>query len=82
MIQEANFTWGDVVLIKESAPLNYRPGFKGCVCGIQVSFEFDNELKSELYLIEFGDGEALEIPKILLSKVSDEPHINTDPSIT
>ena len=80
MTQEANFIWGDVVLIKDSAPLNFRPSFKGCVCGIQ--FNFDASLQSELYLIEFGDGEALEIPEIHLLKVCDEPYIDTDPSIT
>lgn len=87
-IQESNFNWGDPVKIKECAPIRYRPGSKGCICGIRtvdsvrVSLEFDAALKSELYLVEFGDGKSLEIPKIHLSMASNEPHLHTDHSIT
>lgn len=69
---DSNFSWGDTVEIKQSAPLQYKPGFSGCVCGIRiidsekVAREFNQEINSELYLIEFGDGESIEIPKTFL----------------
>ena len=69
------FNWGDGVTIKQSAPEQYRPGFQGCVCGkrtidsAEIAAEFGAMIHSELYLIEFNDGETIEIPKffILLS---------------
>lgn len=68
-----NFDWGNTVQIKQVAPECYKPGSKGCICGIRVidtvetSKQFDQKIGSELYLIEFGDGETLEIPKNFIS---------------
>lgn len=70
---DSNFNWGDVVVIKLIAPERYKPGFQGSVCGIrsidsvEVSKQFDQMLGSELYLVEFNDGETLEVPKCYLT---------------
>ncbi|HRD56231.1 MAG TPA: hypothetical protein PLC42_07545 [Parachlamydiaceae bacterium] len=67
-----SFSWGDPVTIKQNAPKYYKPGFKGSICGIriidspEVAEQFNAMIGSELYLIEFIDGEALEIPKSFL----------------
>ena len=68
-----DFDYGDIVTIKSTAPQNYRPGSKGCICGIrvvdsnQISLQFNQPIDSEIYLIEFSDGESIEIPKVFLS---------------
>jgi hypothetical protein len=68
-----DFDWGELVVIKRIAPKIYKPGSKGCVCGIRIidSEEIANHYKqdigSKLYLIEFNTGEALEIPDLFLS---------------
>lgn len=67
------FNWGDTVIIKENAPTRYKPGFIGSVCGIrtiespEIAMQFDAIMGSKLYLIEFNNGEAIEIPGILLT---------------
>lgn len=66
---ESNFNYGDCVVVKKNAPNYYKPGFSGCICGIRmldtqdVVLQFNNEINSEIYLVEFNDGETLEIPK-------------------
>ncbi len=68
------FDYGDIVTVKLTAPENYKPGLKGCICGIraidsdQAAVHFNQPLTSELYLIEFSDGTSIEIPKIFLTK--------------
>lgn len=65
---DLSFTWGDTVLVIPTAPLPYRPGSYGSVCGLR---KVDNQklqelykvpFDSDLYLVEFKDGEALQIP--------------------
>ena len=61
------FNYGDIVIIKQFAPKCYKPGFRGCICGIrtinseEVAVQFNALINSKLYLIEFEDGETLEI---------------------
>lgn len=61
-------TWGDTVRVKDEAPQQMRPGSLGSVCGMRV---LEDPKAAEhtgwgvgttLYLVEFSDGEALEIP--------------------
>ena len=62
------FTWGDSVRVKADAPPEFRPG----ECGEVVTItEIDTQAKADLYevpvgstvyQIEFGDGEAEEVP--------------------
>lgn len=66
------FNWGDVVVVKQIAPERYKPGFRGSVCGmrsidcIKLAIQFGQKVGSELYLIEFGNGETLEVPESFL----------------
>jgi len=74
-ILDSNFNWGDTVRIKSNAPKRYKPGSLGSICGIriidsvEVAKHFDQLLNSKLYLIEFGDGHALEIPQSFLTTI-------------
>ncbi len=68
-----SFNYGDVVVIKQDAPLCYKPGSWGSICGVRTidnldtSQRFKQPLNSKLYLIEFDDGETLEIPQKFLT---------------
>lgn len=66
------FKWGDAVQIKENAPSKFMPSDIGSVCGIR-RFEMDDALEnsghpleSYLYLVEFSNGEAIEVPELYL----------------
>ena len=69
---DLQFNWGDSVLIKESAPECYMADCRGSIIGLRtidssrLAQEFDQLIDSDLYLIEFEDGKALEIPKSFL----------------
>lgn len=71
-----SFNWGDLVQVKSAAPLCYNAGELGSVTGIrkiekdQVSDQFQQFKDTYLYLIEFGNGDAIEIPEIFLIKIS------------
>lgn len=56
------YAWGDGVKVKEAAPENYMPGQLASVCGMRSSNGCN------LYLVEFGSGESLEISEDLLEK--------------
>lgn len=70
-----NFNWGDSVSISKNfvgLPLNYKIGG---VCGFR---EIDSDMKVNgliipkgaiLYLIEFNDGQDMEIPEQFLSAI-------------
>lgn len=55
------FEHGQDVSVVMTAPANFRPGALGSVCGMR-QFEGQN-----LYLLEFSDGEAVEIPENLIT---------------
>lgn len=71
-LSNPQFNWGDSILIKKSAPECYMPGSRGSICGLRTvdssrfAQEFDQLIDSDLYLIEFEDGKAIEIPKSFL----------------
>jgi len=54
------YDWGQEVTVNANAPKNLRPGELGEICGIRES---EGRV---LYLIEFSDGEASEIPEHLI----------------
>ena len=66
----SSLTWGDTVRVKAGASPERRPGACAEVCGIreietpEQARQFEAPLGSKLYLVEFGDGQALEIPEI------------------
>jgi hypothetical protein len=63
------YTWGDAVKVKISAPNKFCPGKTGSICGITPVYSSDLVQKSEniletiMYLVEFNDGLAIEIPE-------------------
>jgi hypothetical protein len=60
MITPFKYDWGQEVQVAATAPLNMHPGQAGSVCGMRESNA------SRLYLIEFSDGQAIEIPEDFL----------------
>jgi hypothetical protein len=70
-----SFTWGDLVRVKQSAPINYNSGELGSVSGLRtiessdVAQKFNQVIGSCLYLVEFSNGESLEVPEIFLTKI-------------
>lgn len=67
-------TWGDAVSVLSSAPSEYRPSNVGSVCGIydldteDKARKYGGELGVIMYLVEFPDGKAVEIPDKFLIK--------------
>jgi hypothetical protein len=61
-----NYDWGQEVRVVTTAPINTRPGQTGSVCGMR---ELDGK---RLYLVEFSDGEAIEIAEDLIEPVKHE----------
>jgi hypothetical protein len=66
------FDYGDIVSIKSTAPIKYRPDNIGWICGItKIDSEFlINEYKLELndyvYLVEYEDGSSNTIPELFI----------------
>jgi len=71
----SEFSWGDEVQVVDTAPARYSPGRTGSICGIRsVSGEalarfFDDAAIGQaiVYIVEFPDGTAVEIPEVYLS---------------
>jgi len=60
------FDWGQAVRVTTTAPENMHPGKVGSICGMREITD------GRLYLVEFSDGEALEIPENLLEPIKDQ----------
>ena len=60
MKMDYKFEHGQEVFVALTAPSNLRPGASGSVCGMR---QLDGQ---NLYLLEFSDGEAVEIPENLI----------------
>ena len=71
-------TWGDTVRIKAGADPQMRPGSLAAVCGLREvetpaqAQQFSLPIGTTLYLVEFGDGESLEIPGPFVELVADD----------
>lgn len=69
------FDYGDTVQVKPNAPVQYNPKAIGSICGIRqikseaVASYFQQAVNSNLYLIEFNDGNSIEIPEVYLLKI-------------
>lgn len=69
-----SFSWGDEVQIKSSAPLQFNPNAYGSVCGLRsiesesIANQFLQPIGTNLYLVEFSNGKAIEIPEIFLKR--------------
>ena len=61
------FTWGDSVIVIESAPLKYNPGMPAEVCGVHtiqnetVANDKEGAIGEFMYIIEFADGSDVEL---------------------
>jgi len=63
MNNRSNYDWGQTVRVVTTAPKEMRPGEVCSICGIR-------ELEGEkLYLVEFSEGVALEVPETKLENV-------------
>lgn len=71
-------TYGDTVRIKMSASAEMRPGTLAAVCGMREvetvaqSQELGCPIGTTLYLVEFGDGASVEIPKEFVEVANDD----------
>lgn len=65
---EAKFTWGDSLRVKAGAQPERRPGSSATVVGIreieaeETARKYGAPVGATLYLVEFQDGDAIEIP--------------------
>ena len=66
------YTWGDVVTVKASAPARFRPGSTASVVALtlletpKLAERLEVAMGTEVFTVEFGDGTAIEIPGDLL----------------
>jgi hypothetical protein len=58
------FDYGDTVRVTDTADPSLRPGEAASVVGLPQGDD-------EPYLVEFGDGQALEVPQAFLELVGD-----------
>ena len=69
-------TWGDTVRVSHQAPGPLRPGTLAEIVGIREietrsqSDEFGSPIGTRVYLVEFGDGDAVEVPERWIEVVS------------
>ena len=68
-------SWGDTVVVADDAPNKFRPRERGSICGFREPKEHAQNLDHSagtlaLCLVEFPDGEAIEIPYSYLRKLS------------
>lgn len=59
-------TYGDSVAVATTAPEQLRPGATGAICGVTLQAErrgahLDQFPEGTIYLVEFEDGEAMDI---------------------
>lgn len=74
---KSDITWGDTVQVTQNAPSEYRAGQLGAVCGF---WEIDNPNAEQrfkvprgtmLYIVEFGDGNSVQVPETFLVKIAE-----------
>jgi hypothetical protein len=77
-MKSTQFTWGETVRIRRTAPQHFRPGELAEICGMwTVETEANasargSSIGSTTYTIEFGDGTSVEIAEQYLEKYFDE----------
>lgn len=71
---ENKFTWGDPIVIAESAPTRFHPGEFASVCGFykitseESAKEFQCNTRDWIYIVEFSDGSDIQIAEPYLVK--------------
>ncbi len=77
-MSQFRYDWGETVRVVLSAPLELRPGALAAVCGMRVNMSLDQHAAAQstaiersaiLYLIEYCDGYAVEVPEEFLEAV-------------
>ena len=69
-------SWGDTVQVKAAASPELRPGQLAAVCGMREVDTADQAIQvgrpigTTVYLVEFGDGHAVELPEDCVDVVS------------
>lgn len=77
-MKNGSFTWGDVVTVRSDVPKDFHPGQAGSICGIRaietekISNQFLEPIGTILYIVEFPDGNSVEIPEKFLSEIGTE----------
>ena len=73
------FTYDDIVRVKADAPAELRPGERAWVVGIAADEErhrrgshFDQFPVGTVYLVEFEDGDALDIHQSMVERAPSE----------
>ena len=71
---DSKFTWGETVIIKNTAPEHLHPGEIVAICSL-VKIEEEDVIKDPslieptwLYTVEFGDGSSMELPECYLDR--------------
>jgi|GEM_PF-5424965 len=78
--RETERSWGDTVRVRPDAPAPLRPGMVAEIVGIRTietteqSAEFRTAIGSKLYLVEFSDAEAIEVPGRWLASFDPDAH--------
>jgi len=78
--------YGDTVTIAANAPKHYRPGVMGSACGFRtVASERESMAVAEpvgtpLWLVEFSDGTAMEVPTRYLVRAEKPTEKGTGPA--
>ncbi len=73
-----DLTWGDTVRIKRGDSSSARPGALAEIVGLREietpaqARQFSAPIGSKVYLIEFGDGEAMEVLEASIEPLEDE----------
>jgi hypothetical protein len=68
------FNWGDTLIIKKDVPPDFHPGEVVSVCSV-IKMNSDDVKKFStimqsnwMYIVEFGDGNSIELPEDFLEK--------------
>jgi hypothetical protein len=75
---ENKFTWGDPIVIAESAPTQFHPGEFASICGFykitseESAKEFQCNVGDWIYTVEFQDGSDIQIAEPYLVKYENE----------
>lgn len=75
MNQQNHFEYGQIVKIKDDSPAEYNPGVIGSICGMKMidsaslAQRFNAAIGEWLYIVEFSNGNSIELPERFLKKI-------------
>lgn len=80
-----DLSWGDTVRVKLDAPKAFRPGDSGDIVAItevetqRQARRYGVAIGTKVYQVEFGDGQALEVPEAWIEAASG--HVAVQPGV-